>query len=124
MIEKFKENQRGFWHENRWYILIFTIALLCDAASTIYFMMQDGNADSELHPGIRIISKITGPFIGPLLGGACKALGGLVVGIYCRRFARYIFIAASLISFWAAWYNIWGVNLYVPMIFRWLVWFF
>ena len=47
LLEIFNENYRGFIREYRWFIAIFTIAILCDAASTIHFMLRIG-PDSEI----------------------------------------------------------------------------
>ncbi len=100
-------------------VIVFLVSLFCDAASTIHFMVKTG-PELEIHPMVRIAARIAGPVAGPLLGALAKALAGVIVAIYCRRFAAYILILASLISFWAAWYNIWGVNMYYPMFMRWL----
>ena len=116
---RFKNNARGFWGAYRWVVIVFLVSLFCDAASTIHFMVKTG-PELEIHPMVRIAARIAGPVAGPLLGALAKALAGVIVAIYCRRFAAYILILASLISFWAAWYNIWGVNMYYPMFMRWL----
>ncbi|MDP6544385.1 MAG: hypothetical protein QGH60_10365 [Phycisphaerae bacterium] len=100
-------------------VIVFLVSLLCDAASTIYFMLQTG-PEGEINPMVRIAARIAGPVVGPLFGALVKAVAGIFVAIYCRRFAAYILIPASLISFWAAWYNIWGVKMYAPLFMRWL----
>ncbi len=122
LITKFQENYCGFWKDYRWFIAVFVVALFCDAVSTIHFMLRHGS-DVELHPVIQFISsKILGPVAGPLLGAIGKGVAGIVVAIYCRRVAVYIFLIASMISFWAAWYNIWGLEIYVPNIIKWIPW--
>ena len=115
---RFRNNARGFWGAYRWVVIVFLVSLFCDAASTIHFMVKVG-PELEIHPMVRIAARIIGPVAGPLFGALVKALGGIVVAIYCRRFAPHILILASLISFWAAWYNIWGINMYNPMFMRW-----
>jgi len=102
-------------------MLLFVIALFCDAASTIHSMLIEG-PDVEIHPVIRLVSRTLGPVAGPLVATAGKTLAGLLVAIYCRRFAAYIFVTASIISFWAAWYNIWGFKVYTPLILKWIPW--
>jgi hypothetical protein len=119
IIERWKRNWRGFWGRYWWLILVFVAALGCDAASTIYFMMRDGGHENEVHPAIWLSSAVFGPVLGPLLGWAGKAAAGIAVAVYWRRIAVYLFGVASILSFWAAWYNIWGVNIYIPRIFRW-----
>jgi uncharacterized membrane protein len=76
--------------------------------------------EAELHPGFYFVSRIFGPNVGPLLGAAGKAIAAFVVAIYYRRFAAYILLAPTIISLWAAWYNIWGIHTYVPLIFNWM----
>ena len=121
LVNKFRENFRGFLHHYRWFIAVFILALLCDAASTIHFMLIEG-PEVEIHPIIRFISKALGPVVGPVIAAIGKALAGIVVCVFCRRFAAYIFTAASIISFWAAWYNMWGYKVYTPLILKWIPW--
>lgn len=114
-------NLPGFWGSHRWFILVFAATVLCDAASTIYFMYHDPGSE-ETHPAIALAAKILGPVVGPLLGALAKTLAGLVVAIYLRRYAAYLFVAGSLLSFWAAWYNVWGKFMYEPWFMKWIPW--
>jgi hypothetical protein len=111
-VVRFRENSRGYWLRYRPVILLFTIALLCDAVSTVHFMRELG-ARAELHPAVRWASVAFGPVLGPLIGAAGKALACFFVTICCRRYALSIFIAATAIYLVAAWYNIWGIYLFV-----------
>lgn len=120
-METWHRNYPGFWRSYRWLLLIFFAALLCDGLSTIYFMRRQG-AEIEVHPAIRLASTYLGTIAGPLLGVAGKAAAGLLVAIYWRRFAAYILLAAALLSFWAAWYNVWGAEIYIPRILYWIPW--
>ena len=120
IITRFRQNYQGFWRAYCWLIMVYVVALLCDAASTIHFMLKDDAHNEEIHPAINLAARILGPVLGPLFGAVGKAVAGLCVAIYCRRFAPYILITVSIISFWAAWYNIWGSELYVPFFFRYL----
>lgn len=122
IINRFKENRIGFWVSYRWLIGLFVIAVLCDAASTIYFMLEAGPeyADMEMHPFISFCSRIFGPVGGPLVGAAVKIAAAIPVAIYCRKIAVHIFVGTSFLFFWAGWYNIWGYDLYTPNILRWL----
>ena len=117
----FRGNYGGFWKDYRWFIVVFIVSLFCDAGSTMHFMLREG-PDAEMHLGIRFVSRIFGPIAGPLIGAIGKAVAGVLVGIFCRRFAGYIFVTASIISFWAAWYNMWGFRLYTPIIVQWFPW--
>ena len=94
------------------------LTLLCDGLSTVYVMLGIGPQE-ELHPVVRCVSVSFGPVVGPLFGVVGKAIAGLLVAIYCRRFAAYILVTASIISIWAAWYNMWGFKLYVANILKW-----
>ena len=118
-VVRFRTNARGFWGVYRWVVIVFLVSLLCDAASTIHFMVKSG-PELEIHPMVRIVARLAGPIAGPLLGALAKAMAGILVAIYCRRFAAHILILTALISFWAAWYNIWGVEMYIPAFMRWL----
>ena len=119
VITRFRDNYQGFWKAYRWFLTVFVVAILCDAASTIYFMTSSG-PDFEEHPAIRIVSMLFGPFVGPLIGAIAKILTGILVAIYCRRWAVHILLTVSILSFWAAWYNVWGQEMYVPRLIKWL----
>jgi hypothetical protein len=69
---------------------------------------------------IRVAATIAGPVLGPLLGAFAKTIAGVMVSIYCRRFAVYILVLTAIISFWAAWYNVWGVEMYRPIFMKYL----
>ena len=121
LVTKFRKNYRGFWQDYRWFLVVFIVSLFCDAGSTMHFMLREG-PDAEMHIVIRFLAKILGPIAGPLVGAILKTAAGVIVGVYCRRFAAYIFVTASIISFWAAWYNLWGFRIYTPNIIRWFPW--
>ena len=82
-------------------------------------MLKDGT-EFEIHVAVAFVSRLFGPVVGPLIGGIAKIVAGIMVVIYCRKFAPYILLTASVISFWAAWYNIWGVNVYAANILKWI----
>ena len=109
---RLKVNSQGFWHKYRVAISVFTLALLADALSTVYFMRYLG-ASAEIHPVVRFAYVIFGPVAGPMLGSLWKWVGCLYLAIYCRRFAFLLFIAASIVYVLAAWYNIWGIYWFV-----------
>ena len=111
----------AFWEKYRWFVIIYLFSLVCDSVSTIFVMLEDG-VDVETHLAVRFVSEIFGPIIGPLIGFVGKVVASILVAIYCKRFAVYIFVAVIIISLWAAWYNIWGVNVYTPNILKWIPW--
>ncbi len=116
--QRFTMNQDGFWRQWKVFIAIFIVALLADAASTVYFMRHEG-VDAELHPMVNLVSRWFGPVVGPLIGATGKAICGVIVAIYWRQIAGIIFGLVSLISFWAAWFNLWGHRVYEPAIYVW-----
>ena len=122
VIGRFRKNYAGFWQSYKWLVGVFILALLCDGASTMYFMLKKGDSTEEVHPVILLVSIISGPVLGPLLGVIGKAAAGIFVAIYCRRYAVYILLVGIVLSFWAAWYNVWGINLYVPRVIKWICW--
>lgn len=92
VVEKFKANYRYVLSTYRWLIAVFIIALICDGARSIYVMLNEG-PENELHPVIKFVSvEILCPIFGPPAGVAGKAIAGLAVAIYLKRFAPYIFI--------------------------------
>lgn len=101
----------------RVWIVLFILGNICDGASTVHFMLVDPTA-WELHPVIALIVWFLGPIAGPLLGILAKALVGLGVAWYLHRFGRLgpicLFLVGIVMSFWADWYNVWGVSLYTP----------
>lgn len=113
IADKFRHNSIGFWPKFKWLVAIFILAILCDALSTIYFMRETG-PKAELHIGIQFISELFGTVIGPLIGMVLKTTAGIAIAIYLRKYAVYIFVAGIVISFWAAWYNLWGNEFYIP----------
>jgi hypothetical protein len=120
-VTRFRDNYRGFWKDCGWFVAVFVLAVFCDAASTVFVMLKQG-PEVEVHIVVRFISGVFGPVAGPLLGAAGKVAAGVIVAIYLRRFAVYIFVVASLLAFWATWYNVWGHEVYTPVIFKWLCW--
>ncbi len=121
VVDRFTRNRQGFFRSHRLLIVVFLAALLCDALSTTYFMLTLDSPE-ELHPVVNWVSRFFGPFVGPMIGFVGKATAGLCVAIYLRRWVAYVLIPASVISFWAAWYNVWGVHLYAPNLLRLIPW--
>jgi hypothetical protein len=116
--ERFLMNAQGFLRQWWPLLAVYVIALAADGLSTIHFMLHDG-ADSELHPAVNLVSRIAGPILGPLIGVFGKAVAGLIVAIYWRRIAWIILLIPTFLSFWAAWYNLWGWQYYQPSIYLW-----
>jgi hypothetical protein len=96
-------------------IIAFALATLADMYSTISFMLLDG-IDVELHPVIRYISLLLGPIWGPVVGKLCQFIGVIIVTLYLKRWARYILIITTVVYSWAAWYNLWGKDMHIPIL--------
>lgn len=120
IIDRLKKNYVGFWRTYRWMIVVFIIALLCDAGSTIWFMLKDDPDIEEVNVSIAMVSDIFGPIVGPLIGALGKFCAAIFVAVYWRRAAFYLFMTGSILFFWAGWYNVWGVNMYSPRLLVWL----
>jgi len=117
ITERFVQNSKGFWKAYWPIIIIYLLALTADGISTIRFMRVDG-VDMEMHPAVNIAARILGPVLGPLIGIIGKAIAGIIVAIYWRRIAGVILLVVSIMSFWAAWYNTWGWQHYMPRIIK------
>ena len=108
-----RANSTGYFTDCRWFLLAFSVAAMLDLITTMRFMLADGT-ENELHPAIRFVSWLLGPIAGPLLGKLCQFIAAMGVTIYFRRYAKGILLLAAFLYFWAACYNVWGKNLYVP----------
>jgi len=95
------------------------LAALADGASTAYFMLRAG-ADAEGHPAVRLVSAVMGSILGPIVGKLCQLIVVVGLTVYLRRWAAYIFVAVIVLYTWAAWYNVWGCDLYYPRLLDWL----
>jgi hypothetical protein len=91
------------------------VASIADAASTIHFMRTTG-PEAEWHPTVRLVSYLFGPVAGPVLGKSAQVVTLVAVTVFLRRQAVFIFLPAIILYGWAAWYNIWGHDLYYPPI--------
>jgi hypothetical protein len=118
VVKRFSDNANGFWRAHLWILVIFFLALLADGLSTVHFMLQT-SPEMELHPAVCFVSRILGPIAGPLVSVLAKAAAGIIVAIYLRRISWAIFLAVSIVSVWAAWYNFCGWQYYTPGILRW-----
>jgi len=113
VIKRFRENWTGYIQEYRFFLVLVVLAALADMASTIYFMLKEG-PQAEGHPAVRLVSMVFGPVLGPILGKICQFLFIIIVTVFLRRQAVYIFVAVIILYAWAAWYNICGCHLYFP----------
>jgi hypothetical protein len=119
IVERFHMNWEGYIQEFRIFLILTMLAALADAASTVYFMLRAG-PDAEGHPAIRLVSTVFGPILGPIVGKLFQLTVVVALTIYLRRWAVYIFVAVIVLYAWAAWYNVWGCDLYYPRLLDWL----
>lgn len=113
IVTRLRENWAGYVHEYRIFLILVVLASLADMASTIHFMLYAG-PDAELHPTVRFVSEYFGPWLGPVLGKAIQLTVVIVLTVFLRRWAIFIFLPVIILYSWAAWYNIWGYHLYYP----------
>jgi len=119
IVERFRVNWEGYGHECRVFLILTVLAALADASSTVYFMLRAG-PDAEGHPAIRLIAAVFGSILGPIVGKLCQFTAVVALTVYLRRWAAYIFVAVIVLYAWAAWYNVWGCDLYSPRLLDWL----
>ena len=113
METRFRENWNGYVHKYRVLLILTFLASLADTASTVYVMLIHGPA-AEGHPVVRVVSLVFGPILGPILGKATQFLVAITVTVFLRRWAIYIFVPLIILYGWAAWYNLWGYEVYYP----------
>lgn len=118
VLDRFRQNSVGYFRDYRVPLCLIVITSVLDGISTIYFMAAEG-ADSEVHPAVRLVAQFLGPVAGPIMGKACQFVAILLVTVYLRRQAKYIFLVVIILYAWAAWYNVWGRDLYVPRLLNW-----
>lgn len=119
ILGQFRVNWEGYVRQYRVFLILTVVAASADAASTMYFMCRTG-PDAEGHPAIRLISIVFGPVLGPVISKLCQLSVIVILTVYLRRWAIYVFVAVIILYAWATWYNIWGCDLYYPRLLYWL----
>ncbi len=117
IVTRFRENWTGYLRQYRFFLALLLLASLADMASTIHFMLV-GGPEAEGHPVVRMLSRGVGPILGPILSKATQFLAAVAVTVFLRRWTLYILIPLIILYAWAAWYNVWGGNLYYPRLAR------
>jgi len=118
-MQRLAANYPGYWSRYRVLLVATTLAAFADLLTTIQFMIVDG-VEYELHPAIRVAARALGPYWGPFVGKVAQLAAIVLVTIYCRRLAVGVFVAATVMYSWAAWYNQWGREMYSPLLVEWL----
>jgi len=116
---RLRENWVGYVREYRILLILGVLASLADMASTIHFMVYAG-PEAELHPTVRFVSQFLGPLLGPVFGKAIQFTVVIVLTVFLRRWAIFIFVPVIILYTWAAWYNVWGYQIYYPPLLRFL----
>lgn len=111
---RWRANFPGYFSTFAPYLAVALVAAAADFASTYYAMLSDG-VETELHPAIRLVSYVLGPFMGPLFGKALQCAALVVVTVLWRPYARIILIPVTVLYLYAAWFNTWGCELYTPV---------
>lgn len=114
---RLRRNYPGYFREFRPFLIAAATAAALDFLSTWTFMVADG-VDEEFHPLIRLVSRFAGPVAGPLIGKIGQLLALVFLTLCFRPAARVIFVPATVAYLYAAWYNTWGKDLYVPLFLR------
>jgi len=117
---RFARNLGVFWGRYKWFLLFFGLGVLADCLSTSYFLLTDKHYQvEEVHAGVDLAIRCLGPLGGVALAFVGKLAGGVFVGVYLGRWSPYVLSTAAVLSFWAAWYNVWGCHTdYYPMLLR------
>ncbi|MCF6314210.1 MAG: hypothetical protein L3J39_17310 [Verrucomicrobiales bacterium] len=116
---RLRKNGVGYFQELAPYLVLLLAAAFADFLSTYRFMLA-GSIEDELHPVIRLFSLYLGPLFGPLLGKVGQVTVAIFLSIWFRPGARILLTSLSIIYFYAAWYNTWGIDLYTPRFMSWL----
>jgi hypothetical protein len=117
VIERFRANWQGYLRRYRILLVLTILAATADMLSTIRFMLLEG-PEAEGHPAVRVLAIVFGPVFGPVLGKICQFAVIISLTVYLRRWAVYIFVTVIILYTWAAWYNIWGQNIYYPRLLK------
>jgi len=113
VVTRFRENWQGYVRQYRVFLVLAVLASLADMASTIWFMHIRGPG-AEQHPAVRTFSYMLGPMFGPIFGKAVQFFVLVGLTVFLRRWALYILVTIIILYTWAAWYNVWGHDLYYP----------
>lgn len=120
LVANWQARWQSFIPKNTWVLVIYLLALCCDAASTSHFMITRPDQSEELHPAVALTCQIVGPIIGPVIMVVVKFVLATTLAMWFRRYALLFLLIAAAICFWAAWYNLWGWQLYTPRLLLWL----
>jgi len=110
---RLRENWKGYIRQYRVLLILVLLASLADMASTIHFMLIHG-PEVEGHPVVRAISLVFGPILGPIVGKGTQFIVAVALTVFLRHWTPYILIPLTILYGWAAWFNVWGHEVYYP----------
>ncbi len=113
VTERLQANWDGYLTRYWVFLVLLALAAIADMLSTVFFMIIDG-PEAEGHPVIRLLSIVLGPVSGPIIGKCGQFAAAIVLTVFLRRWAIYIFITAIMLYAWAAVYNIVATPLLLP----------
>ena len=114
IVERLQANWPGYLRTYWIFLILLALAAIADMVSTVFFMAIDG-PEAESHPIIRLLSVAFGPVFGPVVGKLSQVAAAIVVTVYLRRWALYIFVAVIILYAWAAVYNVVATPLLLPV---------
>ncbi len=112
VVRRIRANWRGYVATHGVFLVLVILAAAADAFSTVFFMLIRGPQE-EAHPVIRALALLLGPVLGPLVGKLMQIVALVAVTVFLRRWAVYLFISATIIYAWAAWYNVAAIPILV-----------
>lgn len=103
---------QDFWKKHRVLSILLLAALIFDTVSTIHFMQQDG-IELEIHPLVRASAMLLGPVSGTILTAFFfRAVAGLMLAVYLRRFSAWVLIIPIITSTIAGLINFFGYGIF------------
>jgi hypothetical protein len=113
IAERLQANWNGYLTQYWMFLTLLALAAIADMLSTVFFMVIDG-PHAERHPMIRLISIVLGPVTGPVIGKLLQFAAVIVVTVFLRRWALYIFVTVIILYAWAAAYNVAATPILLP----------
>jgi hypothetical protein len=114
VANQLRANWSGYLVQYWVFLVLLALAAIADMLSTVFFMAIDG-PEAEGHPVIRLISVVLGPVLGPVVGKLSQVAAAVVLTVYLRRWAIYIFVSVIILYAWAAVYNVVATPLLLPV---------
>lgn len=101
-----RRNWPGYLREFAPYLTVLVLVAAADFVTTHQFMVE-ASVEDEAHPGIRLVSRWFGPFLGPLIGKSLQVAALLFLTVLLRPHARKILVPTIVMYGAAASWNHW-----------------